>query len=187
MSTVAISLLPWTLFIQTLLPFGGGETCAQLFIGMESLVTNVEGMKSKKQFVNTLLDNDAIKPIIKSRHDSATDHGEAEQMPVIDLNDLIGRTFLMNRKMVNASVLKLSVLLRIMKLLTMAKNPIVFSLYNLSMMTSLRTSFPIKNFSILLRLRKMGRAMYGNFNVPPHIRDLSISTTRIIRDPRTMP
>ena len=30
---------------------GGGETCAQLFFGMESLVTDVEGMKSKKQFV----------------------------------------------------------------------------------------------------------------------------------------
>ena len=35
----------------------GGETSAQIFVGTESLVTDVCGMKSGKQFVNTLLDN----------------------------------------------------------------------------------------------------------------------------------
>jgi hypothetical protein len=35
----------------------GGERYAQLFIGTESLVTDVEGMKTDKQFVNTLEDN----------------------------------------------------------------------------------------------------------------------------------
>ena len=35
----------------------GGETSAQVFVGTESLVTDVYGMKSGKQFVNTLLDN----------------------------------------------------------------------------------------------------------------------------------
>jgi hypothetical protein len=32
----------------------GGETCAQIFVGTETLVTDVYGMKSEKQFVNTL-------------------------------------------------------------------------------------------------------------------------------------
>jgi hypothetical protein len=32
---------------------GGAETYAQLFVGTESLVTDVEGMKMDKQFVNT--------------------------------------------------------------------------------------------------------------------------------------
>ena len=36
---------------------GGGETCAQVFVGTTSLVTDVEGMKTEKQFVNTLEDN----------------------------------------------------------------------------------------------------------------------------------
>jgi hypothetical protein len=35
----------------------GGETCAQIFVGTDALVTDVCGMKSKKQFVNTLEDN----------------------------------------------------------------------------------------------------------------------------------
>jgi hypothetical protein len=47
----------------------GGETCAQIFVGTETLmvpsfvgsetlmVTNVYGMKTEKQFVNTLEDN----------------------------------------------------------------------------------------------------------------------------------
>lgn len=35
----------------------GGETYAQIFVGTESLVTDVEGMKTDKQFVNTLEDN----------------------------------------------------------------------------------------------------------------------------------
>jgi hypothetical protein len=35
----------------------GGETCAQIFVGTETLVTDVHGMKSVKQFVNTLEDN----------------------------------------------------------------------------------------------------------------------------------
>jgi hypothetical protein len=34
-----------------------GDTYAQLFIGMESLVCDVEGMKTDKQFINTLEDN----------------------------------------------------------------------------------------------------------------------------------
>jgi hypothetical protein len=34
-----------------------GHTYAQLFIGTESLVSDVEGMKTDKQFVNTLEDN----------------------------------------------------------------------------------------------------------------------------------
>jgi hypothetical protein len=32
----------------------GGETCAQIFVGTETLVTDVYGMKTEKQFVNTL-------------------------------------------------------------------------------------------------------------------------------------
>ena len=35
----------------------GGETCAQLFVGRDSLVVDVYGMKTEKQFVNTLQDN----------------------------------------------------------------------------------------------------------------------------------
>eukprot|EP00980_Cylindrotheca_fusiformis_P004536 scaffold963_cov114-Cylindrotheca_fusiformis.AAC.2 len=35
----------------------GGETCAQLFVGTETLVTDVYGMKTEHQFVNTLEDN----------------------------------------------------------------------------------------------------------------------------------
>ena len=35
----------------------GGETYAQIFVGTESLVTDVEGMKTDKQFVNMLEDN----------------------------------------------------------------------------------------------------------------------------------
>jgi hypothetical protein len=44
--------------------------------------------------LDPLNDDDSVKPIIKSRHDS-TAHGEEKPMPVIDPNDLIGRTFLM--------------------------------------------------------------------------------------------
>jgi hypothetical protein len=35
----------------------GGETCAQIFAGTETLVTDVYGMRTEKQFVNTLADN----------------------------------------------------------------------------------------------------------------------------------
>ena len=35
----------------------GGETCAQLFVGRDSLVVDVYGMKTEKQFINTLQDN----------------------------------------------------------------------------------------------------------------------------------
>ena len=35
----------------------GGETCAQIFVGTETFVTDVYGMKTEKQFVNTLEDN----------------------------------------------------------------------------------------------------------------------------------
>jgi hypothetical protein len=35
----------------------GGQTAAQIFVGTKSLVTDVEGMKTVKQFVNTLEDN----------------------------------------------------------------------------------------------------------------------------------
>jgi hypothetical protein len=35
----------------------GGETCAQIVVGTETLVTDVYGMKTEKQFVNTLEDN----------------------------------------------------------------------------------------------------------------------------------
>ena len=35
----------------------GGETCARIFVGTKSFVTNVEGMKTESQFVNTLEDN----------------------------------------------------------------------------------------------------------------------------------
>jgi hypothetical protein len=35
----------------------GGETYAQIFVGTETLVTDVYGMKTEKQFVNTLEDN----------------------------------------------------------------------------------------------------------------------------------
>ena len=36
---------------------GGGETCAQIFVGRQSLVSDVYGMKTEKQFINTLQDN----------------------------------------------------------------------------------------------------------------------------------
>jgi hypothetical protein len=36
---------------------GGGETAAQIFVGTESFVTDVEGMKTDRQFVNALEDN----------------------------------------------------------------------------------------------------------------------------------
>ena len=35
----------------------GGETAAQIFVGTESFVTDVEGMKSESQFINTLEDS----------------------------------------------------------------------------------------------------------------------------------
>jgi hypothetical protein len=35
----------------------GGETYAQIFVGTETMVTDVYGMKTEKQFVNTLEDN----------------------------------------------------------------------------------------------------------------------------------
>jgi hypothetical protein len=35
----------------------GGEICAQIFVGTETMVTDVYGMKTEKQFVNTLEDN----------------------------------------------------------------------------------------------------------------------------------
>jgi hypothetical protein len=35
----------------------GGETCAQIFVGTETMVTDVYGMKTEKKFVNTLEDN----------------------------------------------------------------------------------------------------------------------------------
>ena len=35
---------------------GGGETAAQLFVGRDSLVSDVYGLKTEKQFVNTLQD-----------------------------------------------------------------------------------------------------------------------------------
>ena len=35
----------------------GGETAVQIFVGTEFFVTNVEGMKSESQFVNTLEGN----------------------------------------------------------------------------------------------------------------------------------
>jgi hypothetical protein len=36
---------------------GGGETCAQVFVGTKSFITGVEGMKTKGQVINTLEDN----------------------------------------------------------------------------------------------------------------------------------
>jgi hypothetical protein len=35
----------------------GGETCTQIFVGTETMVTDVYGMKTEKQFVNTLEEN----------------------------------------------------------------------------------------------------------------------------------
>ena len=35
---------------------GTGETMAQLFVGHETMVTNIYGMKTERQFVNTLQD-----------------------------------------------------------------------------------------------------------------------------------
>ena len=35
----------------------GSETCAQIFVGTETMVTDLYGMKIEKQFVNTLEDN----------------------------------------------------------------------------------------------------------------------------------
>ena len=51
--------------------------------------------KSRNLRLDPLNDDECIKPIIKSRHDSS-DHGEdAMPMPIIDPQDLVGRTFLM--------------------------------------------------------------------------------------------
>jgi hypothetical protein len=36
---------------------GGGQTCAQIFVGVDTLLTDVYGVKTTKQFVNTLQDN----------------------------------------------------------------------------------------------------------------------------------
>lgn len=36
---------------------GGGETSAQIFVGRDSLVIDAYGLKSDKEFVNTLQDN----------------------------------------------------------------------------------------------------------------------------------
>ena len=49
--------------------------------------------KSRNLRLDPLNDDEYIKPIIQSRHDSP-DHGEGS-MPIVDPNDLIGRTFLM--------------------------------------------------------------------------------------------
>ena len=38
-------------------PIDGGEMCAQIFVGTETLLTDLYGMKNEKQFVNTLEDN----------------------------------------------------------------------------------------------------------------------------------
>jgi hypothetical protein len=35
----------------------GGETCVQIFVGTETMVTYAYGMKTEKQFVSTLQDN----------------------------------------------------------------------------------------------------------------------------------
>jgi hypothetical protein len=34
-----------------------GSTCAQIFVGRYSLVTDIYGMKSDKEFINSLQDN----------------------------------------------------------------------------------------------------------------------------------
>jgi hypothetical protein len=45
----------------------GGETCAQIFVGTETLVTDVYGMKTEKQFFNTLEDNICERGALSSR------------------------------------------------------------------------------------------------------------------------
>jgi hypothetical protein len=48
--------------------------------------------------MDLLNDDEMIKPVIKTRHDSDPDslaHGESGTMPIVDPNDLVGRTFLM--------------------------------------------------------------------------------------------
>jgi hypothetical protein len=58
MFTSVMSWLPPTWSIRSNTPaINGGETAAQIFVGTWSYVTDVEGMKSEKQFVNTLEDN----------------------------------------------------------------------------------------------------------------------------------
>ena len=44
----------------------GGSTCAQVFVGTKTLVTDVYGIKSDKQFVNSLEDK------IRQRGDGQT-------------------------------------------------------------------------------------------------------------------
>jgi hypothetical protein len=48
-----------------------GETCAQIFVGTETMVTDDYGMKTEKQFVNTLEDNirkrDAMPRLLSNR------------------------------------------------------------------------------------------------------------------------
>ena len=44
-------------FILILLLSIDGATCAQIFVGQETLVANVYGMKSDKQFIDMLEDN----------------------------------------------------------------------------------------------------------------------------------
>ena len=48
--------LPLTVF-SNMPAIDVGLTCAQLFVGCETLVTDVYGMKMDKEFVNTLEDN----------------------------------------------------------------------------------------------------------------------------------
>ena len=57
MLTGAMSLLPQTWYSLTLLQLMMGSTSSQIFVGCNSLVADVYGMKSEKQFVNTLEDN----------------------------------------------------------------------------------------------------------------------------------
>ncbi len=72
MCTDAKNLWQLTQSMLTLLQLmADGSTCAQIFVGRESLVTDVYGMKTDKEFINTLEDNirrqDAMDKLISDR------------------------------------------------------------------------------------------------------------------------
>jgi hypothetical protein len=60
-----------TVYSDTPAAIDGDETCTQIFVSTETLVTDVYGMKTEKRFVNTLEDNickrGAMSPLLSDR------------------------------------------------------------------------------------------------------------------------
>ena len=57
MLNVEANLQQKTQSIATLLKIDNGSACAQLFVGTKTIITDVYGMKSDEQFVNSLEDS----------------------------------------------------------------------------------------------------------------------------------